>query len=324
MSRFRAYSVLFTLASVSACAPSSPQERGDEQPSDGKEGASTTTPPTVNESAKNPGPSPQPEAISPGVPAAKSPPKQGVESFPGPTSTSSTALSAQDKLRRLLAEYCNTGALSCFMMDSIEDGKMRDRGRLGLDIHTEKSTVVATQAKRYPFSFALQLHEDPRPQSDKEVPLPKNGIVGFDVWIKPNSPGNTGWNAVGLEGFLSLRKIAPGYIECAYNVGLSGDLPTIPRPVSLSVPFDFPPDRFVHVGCALHGQNVSMWIDGIEHLGPQRNRLLLPKSSSYLLNWKSAFESPFTGQLGPMRVWHDTELMTSEIRRLHLLLPTID
>lgn len=230
-------------------------------------------------------------------------------------------LSLEERLQEILTNYCDAGPVSCYLMDKTENKLLLDRGPADLSINPQDSKIVDPGLSSYLFDSALQVVRGERPESLKTFTLPEHGIVGFDVWIKPNSTStNTRWNAIALDGFLSIQTLGPEILACKYNVGLSPTFPLIPKVETLQAKIEFPKDEFVHVGCAYDGSNVSLWINGVEHQGPKHDRVLLPETSRYLLNWSSAFQTPFDGQLGPLRVWHDIPTMRARLRGLHQLL----
>lgn len=251
----------------------------------------------------------------------------------GTTDASQGDLSTQDQatppsgpdpkklLQEHLASYCDSGSVSCFMMDELDNQLLVDQGQAKLPINPHDSKLVVPNLDSYLFDSALQVVLGERPESIKTFKLPENGIIGFDVWLKPNrTSSTTRWNAVAMDGFLSIQTVAPNTLACKYNVGLSNSFPLIPKPELIKASVEFPENDFVHVGCAWDGSNVSLWLDGVEFKGPKHDRVILPTSSRYLLNWKSAFQTPFDGLLGPLRVWHDIPTMRSQLRSLHHLL----
>lgn len=228
-------------------------------------------------------------------------------------------------LDKRLDSYCQAGSVSCFLMNKMDEGLLSDVNNTKLQIHPQKSEIVSPDLSSYLFESALQVVPGTRPQSLETFTLPERGIIGFDVWIRPNSADtNPRWNAIALDGFLSLQTVDPNILACKYNVGLSPTFPWIPKPELLKVPVSFPKDKFVHVACAYDGSNVSLWVNGTEHKGPRHSRVILPTSSRYLLNWSSVAQTPFDGQLGPLRFWHDIETMRQELRNFHQILSAID
>lgn len=229
------------------------------------------------------------------------------------------------QLAELIENYCDLGSTSCYLMDEIENELLPDKGEADLSINPKDSKIVDPNLSSYPFKKALQLVRGGQPESMKRFTLPERGIMGFDVWIKPNSTGTqTRWNAVAIDGFLSLQTLGPDRMACTYKVGLSPTLPLIPKAEVLKAAIEFPKDKFVHVACAYDGNNVSLWINGVENKGPRHDRVILPETSRYLLNWSSALQTPFDGQMGPFRIWHDIPTMSKEIRKLHQLLAVRD
>lgn len=233
--------------------------------------------------------------------------------------------SPKKQLEDLLKAYCNAGSTSCFMMDELDNKLLVDRGDGDLPIDPQDSKIVEPNLQSYLFDRAIQVVQGKRPESIERFTMPKLGIIGFDVWVKPNSTSKiTRWNAVALDGFLSLQTLSSDVVACKYNVSAAPYLPLIPKPEVLRAAVKFPKDRFVHVACAYDGNNVSLWIDGVEYKGPRHSRVLLPKSSKYLLNWDSALQIPYDGQLGPLRIWQDIPAMREQIRTLHQLLASLD
>lgn len=241
------------------------------------------------------------------------------------TSDTTTKEDPEQLLATLLDNYCEAGSVSCYMMDELDNKLLVDQGELNLPINPQDSKLVAPDLQSYLFDSALQLVRGYRPESIETFTLPKDGIIGFDLWLKPNSTSTqTRWNAFALDGFLSLQTLEAGMVACKYNVGLSPTFPAIPKPEVIRAPVSFPKDEFVHLACSFDGNNVSLWINGVENRGPKHDRVILPENSRYLLNWSSALQVPFDGQMGPVRVWHDLSAMREQIRRLHQLLFIVD
>lgn len=261
----------------------------------------------------------EPEADSDGAPEPEPAGTDPQDDIPDP-----------QELRRLLdehlASYCDLGSVSCYRMDELENQLLIDQGSIGLSINPQDSKLVNPDLDAYPFETALQIVQGYlRPQGLKTFTLPDQGIIGFDLWLKPNSASlQTRWNAFALDGFLSIQTISDGVIACKYNVGISPTFPTLPKPELVEAIVEFPKHEFVHVGCSYDGNNVSVWVNGVENKGPKHNRVILPETSRYLLNWSSAFQTPFDGQVGPVRVWHDIPTMRAQVRRLHQLLSVVD
>lgn len=239
-----------------------------------------------------------------------------------------TAQDFRKTLAEMLQNYCEAGSVSCYLMNEIDQGILEDHGSSELQIESKKCEVVSPKLSSYLFGSALQVvpgKDVDRPESIEVFQLPETGIIGFDVWLKPNADNPTPrWNAVALDGFLSLQTVDSNVLACKYNVAINPTFFFIPRPELLKVTVEFPKDEFVHVACAYDGTNVSLWVNGTEYKGPRHDRVIIPDASRYLLHWSSLNQTPFDGQLGPLRFWHDIPAMREEIQKFHQVLSALN
>lgn len=225
------------------------------------------------------------------------------------TLSSTQSATESDPAAKLVRSYCGRGSIACYPMISVEGDRFEDYGPSRRHILAAGLSTVDANHLSYPFPRVVDAGPQGSYKTSEGYPVPDNGIIGFDVWLRPIRSDSRNWNAFAIDKYISLLRIDSGKLRCAFEASsLSKITETEFEPVA---------GELYHIACAFDGTKKLMWLNGklVDSSGTG-----LPSNwvspTPYIFGWKSLLENPFDGHIGAIRVWDNIQALEQDITRI--------